>query len=134
LLCYFLPNHAICQPLARPNYKTCHTPICHSYFELIGPTGHFHSDKCNAYVDYWGPDPYRPARLHASEELYFVLSGAAMFESDGDAATTLGLAEHRFHASHQWHTMSTTDNAILTRAIWRGPDLRGLSQLTTPTD
>jgi len=57
-----------------------------------------------------------------------------MFESDGDAAATLGPAEHRFHASHQPHAMTTTDSAILTLVLWRGPDLRGLSQVTPPTD
>jgi len=58
-----------------------------------------------------------------------VLSGAAVFESDGDAAATLGPIEHRFHASHQPHAMTTTDSAILTLVLWRGPDLTGLSQL-----
>ena len=104
------------------------------YFELIGPTGHFHSDKCNAYIACWGPDLYYPAHHHASEELYFALSGAAMFESDGAVATALGPAEHRFHASHQPYAMTTTDNAILTLVLWRGSDLRGLSQLTTAAD
>ena len=80
------------------------------------------------------PDLYYPAHHHASEELYFVLSGAAMFESDGDAAARLGPTEHRFHASHQPHAMTTTDSAILTLALWRDPDLRGLSQLTTAAD
>ena len=57
-----------------------------------------------------------------------------MFESDGAVATALGPAEHRFHASHQPHAMTTTDNAILTLVLWRGADLRGLSQLTTAAD
>ena len=94
----------------------------YGYFELIGPTGHFHSDKCNAYIAYWGPGLYYPAHHHASEELYFVLSGAA---------ATLGPAEHRFHASHQPHAITTTDSGILILVLWRGPDLRGLSQLIT---
>jgi hypothetical protein len=86
----------------------------YGYFELIGPTGHFRSDKCNAYIAYWGPDLYYPAHHHASEEPYFVLSGAAMFGLDDDAAATLGPAEHRFHASHQPYAMTTTDSANLT--------------------
>ena len=85
----------------------------YSYFELIEPTGHFHSDKCNAYIAYWSPDLYYPAHHHASEELYFVLSDAGMFESDGYTAATSGTAKHRFHASHQLHAMTTTDSAIL---------------------
>jgi hypothetical protein len=57
-----------------------------------------------------------------------------MFESDGYAAATLGPAEHHFPTSHQPHTMTTTDSAILTLLLWRGPDLFGLSQLTTAKD
>jgi len=103
----------------------------YAYFELIGPTGHFHSAQCNAYIGYWGPHLYYPAHHHASEELYFVLSGEALFESDGDAAATLGPTEHRRHASHQPHAMTTKDSAILTLVLWRGPDLGGSSQLVT---
>ena len=52
----------------------------------------------------------------------------------GTAAARLGPTENRFRASHQPHAMKTTDSAILTLVLWRGPDLCGLSQLTTPTD
>ena len=27
----------------------------YAYFELIGPTGHFRSDQCCAFIGYWGP-------------------------------------------------------------------------------
>ena len=26
----------------------------YAYFELIGPTGHFRSDQCSAFIGYWG--------------------------------------------------------------------------------
>ena len=86
----------------------------YAYFELIGPTGHFRSDQCSAFIGYWGPGLFYPAHHHASEELYFVLAGHALFESDGDSPATLGPAAHRFHASHQPHAMTTTYSAILT--------------------
>jgi mannose-6-phosphate isomerase-like protein (cupin superfamily) len=101
----------------------------YAYFELIGPTGHFHSDQCSAFIGYWGPGLFYPAHHHASEELYFVLAGHALFESDGDDPATLGPTAHRFHASHQPHAMTTTNSAILTLVLWRGPELSGLSQL-----
>ena len=101
----------------------------YAYFELIGPTGHFRSNQCSAFIGYWGPGLYYPAHYHASEELYFVLAGHALFESGGDDPATLGPAAHRFHASHQPHAMTTTKSAILTLVLWRGPDLSGLSQL-----
>jgi len=101
----------------------------YAYFELIGPTGHFRSDQCCAFIGYWGPVLFYPAHHHASEELYFVLAGHALFESDGDCPATLGPAAHRFHASQQPHAMTTTDSAILTSVLWHGADLTGLSQL-----
>ena len=52
----------------------------YGYFELIRPTGHFHSDICNTFIAQWGPDLNYPAQYHALEELYFVLNGAAIFE------------------------------------------------------
>ena len=63
-----------------------------------------------------------------------MLRGAAMFDSDDAAATTLGPTEHDFQASHQPHAMTTTGSAILTLVLWRGPDLRGLSYFTTAAD
>ena len=101
----------------------------YAYFELIGPTGHLRSDQCCAFVGYWGPGLFYPAHHHASEELFFVLAGHTLFESDGDCPATLGLATHRFHASQQPHAMTTTDSAILTLVLWRGANLTGLSQL-----
>ena len=61
----------------------------YGYFELIGPTGHFQSYQCCAFIGYRGPGLFYPAHHHASEELYFVLAGHALFESDGDCPATL---------------------------------------------
>jgi hypothetical protein len=58
-----------------------------------------------------------------------VLAVKALFDSDGDDPATLGPAAHHFHASHQPHAMTTTNSAILTLVLWRGPELSGLSQL-----
>ena len=92
----------------------------YAYFELIGPTGHFWSDQCCAFIGYWGPGLFYPAHHHAYEELYFVLAGHALFDSESDNPATLGPAAHRSHASQQPHTMTTTDSAMLTLVLWRG--------------
>ena len=89
----------------------------YAYFELIGPTGHFGSDQCCAFIGYWGPSLFYPAHHRASEELYFVRAGHALFDSDGDDQATLGPAAHRFHASQQPHAMTTTDSAMLTLVL-----------------
>ena len=93
----------------------------YAYFELIGPTGHFRSDQCCAFIGYWGPGLFYPAHHHASEELYFVLAGHALFESDGDSPATLGLAAHRLHASpstpcHDHDQQRDFDNGFMARA------------------
>ena len=56
----------------------------YAYFELIGPTGHFRSDQCCAFIGYWGPGLFYPAHHHASEELYFVLADHALFSNRED--------------------------------------------------
>jgi hypothetical protein len=66
---------------------------------LIGSTSHFRSHQCNAYVVYWGPDLFYPAHCHEAEELYFVISGKAIFAADGTAPKELGLTHQTFHAS-----------------------------------
>ena len=100
----------------------------YAYFELIGPTGQFRSDQCCVYIGYWVPDLFYPPHHHASEELYFVLAGHALFDSVGVASATLGPAAHRSHSSHGTHAMTTTASAILTLVLSREPDLTGLSQ------
>ena len=84
--------------------------------------------------------PSVTAVLNATQALWTTtpsLSSFAALPDDlvaGTAAARFGPAEHRFHASHQPHAMTTIDSAILNLVLWRGPDLLGLSQLTTPTD
>ena len=131
--------HAVQQAVFHVNWQFIYTKDevgqhfldNYAYFELIGPTGHIWSDQCCAFIGYWGPGLFYPAHNHTSEELYFVLAGHALFASDGDGPATLGPAAHRLHASHQPHVMTTTDSAILTLVLWRGPDLTGLSQLVS---
>ena len=127
--------HAVQQAAFHVNWQFIYTEAevgrhfldNYAYFTLNGPTGLFWSDQCSAFIGYWGPGLFYPAHHHASEELYFALAGQALLESDGDLPATLDPALHRFNASHQLQTMSTTDSAILTLVLWRGPDLTGLS-------
>ena len=99
----------------------------YAYFELIAPSGHFRSDQCSTFIGYCEPGLYYPAHHHESEELYFVLAGHGLFESVGDGPASLDPATHRSHTSYQPHAMTTTNSAILTLVLWRGPELSGLS-------
>lgn len=104
----------------------------YGWFELAGPEGHFHSTHARITVGYWGPNLYYPRHQHGPEELYTVVSGHALFRSDGDADATLGPGDTRFHGNHQPHDMRTTDSAILTLVFWRGDGLADTPKITPP--
>ena len=129
--------HAVQQAVFHVNWQFIYTEDevgrhfldNYAYFELSGPTEHFRSDQCYAFIGYWGPGLFYPEHHHASEELYFVLAGHALFDSDGDVPANLGTAAHRFHASQRPHAMTTNDSAMLTLVFWRRPHLADLLQL-----
>ena len=103
----------------------------YGWFELAGPEGHFRSEKARITVGYWGPDLFYPRHHHVPEELYTVVSGAALFHADGEADTVLGPGNTRFHASNQPHAMTTQDSAILTLVFWRGDGLNADLRMST---
>lgn len=95
----------------------------YGYFELYGPTGHFHCGSARAFVAYWGAGLTYDWHHHAAEELYFVVSGAAVFQCKGKADATLTRGMTRRHDVWQRHAMKTRDRAILTFVLWRGEGL-----------
>ena len=100
----------------------------YGYFELFGPTGHFHSDQLRGYIAYWGPGLSYDWHSHQAEELYLTLAGGALFRVVGDEAP-VGPGQTRLHGSWQSHAMMTTDQPILTLVLWRGEGLSDLPQM-----
>jgi mannose-6-phosphate isomerase-like protein (cupin superfamily) len=95
----------------------------YGYFELVGPTGHFHSDEIRAWISFWGEGLAYDWHLHAAEELYYIVSGRALFMAEGLEPRVLGPGDTRIHGSNQPHAMTTSDSAVLTLVIWRGNGL-----------
>ena len=93
------------------------------WFELVGPTGHFHSTQTRMTVGYWGDGLYYPWHEHEPEELYSILSGRAEFAAEGEDTLTLRPGDTRLHASLQPHAMTTSDQPILCFVLWRGEGL-----------
>jgi len=93
------------------------------WFELAGPTGHFHTKEARITVGYWGAGLHYARHQHDAEELYSIISGAALFHADGEADATLGPDATRYHASNQPHALTTTHSPILTLVFWRGQGL-----------
>ncbi|WP_300513722.1 dimethylsulfonioproprionate lyase family protein [Aliiroseovarius sp.] len=97
----------------------------YGYYELFGPTGHFHSASLRGYIAYWGEGLRYDWHSHEAEEIYLCLSGGAEFERE-DGVAFLGAGDTREHAGWQAHAMTTTDRPILTFVLWRGAGLAGL--------
>nr|WP_170678454.1 dimethylsulfonioproprionate lyase family protein [uncultured Ruegeria sp.] len=98
------------------------------YYELFGPTGHFHSTQLRGYVAYWGAGLNYDWHSHQAEELYLTLAGGAVFRVDGNEAF-VGPNETRHHESWQSHAMTTTEQPILTFVLWRGDGMGDLPRM-----
>ena len=101
----------------------------YGYVELFGPNGHFHSNEARGYLGYWGPDLIYDWHAHEAEELYFTLSGQAMFCARGASNVLLRPGEARQHLTEQPHFMATLDRPFLAYAVWRGAGIDGLPRM-----
>jgi len=100
----------------------------YGYYELFGPTGHFHSTQLRGYVGYWGAGLSYDWHSHQAEEIYLTLAGGALFKAEGDEAF-VGADQTRQHCSWQSHAMDTTDQPILTYVLWRGEGMADLPRM-----
>ena len=91
----------------------------YGFFELIGPTGHFLTSEMALYVNFLDKNSYYPLHNHEAEELYFVVSGEAKFESENEQSKILKSTDTRFHKSYQAHSITTFDKKILSFVIWK---------------
>ncbi|MEM6620118.1 MAG: dimethylsulfonioproprionate lyase family protein [Pseudomonadota bacterium] len=98
----------------------------YGYVELFGPNGHYRSQELRGYLGFWGPDLTYDWHAHEAEELYFTLSGRAVFSAGGGGNAMMSPETARQHASFQPHLMITLDKPYLAYALWRGPGIAGL--------
>ena len=90
-----------------------------AYFELFGPTGHFLTDEMSLFVIFFDKETYYTWHNHEAEELYFVISGSAKFESKDDESEILYKTKSRFHKSFQPHSLTTQKEKCLCFVVWR---------------
>ena len=90
-----------------------------AYFELFGPTGHFLTNDMSLFVIFFDKETYYTWHNHEAEELYFVISGSANFESKDDKSEILFKSKSRFHKSFQPHSLTTQKEKCLCLVIWR---------------
>ena len=89
----------------------------YGFFELIGPTGHFVTTDMALYVNYLDKNSYYPWHNHEAEELYFIVSGEAKFESESEKPKILKSTDTRFHKSYEAHRITTANKNILSFVI-----------------
>ena len=90
-----------------------------AYFELFGPTGHFLTNEMSLFVIFFDKQTYYTWHNHEAEELYFVISGSAKFESKDDRSAILFKTKSRFHKSFQPHSLTTQKEKCLCFVVWR---------------
>ena len=103
----------------------------YGFFELIGPTGHFLTSEMALWVNFLDKNSYYPPHNHEAEELYFVISGEAKFESKDEQSKILKSKDTRFHKSYQAHSITTFDKKILSFVIWKNK-FENVSKMVDP--
>ena len=79
----------------------------------------FFSNEMSVYLIYFDKNTFYTWHNHEAEEIYFVLSGNAKFESIGDTPEILSSNQSRFHKSFQPHSLSTEKEMCLSLVVWR---------------
>ena len=96
--------------------------------EIIGYDAPFTSEEMHLYFVYLPPHTFYPWHKHPAEELYFVLSGGAIFQRENKPDQTLRAGEHIIHETQEAHAIQTGDAPLVSLAVWRNhlgimPDL-----------
>lgn len=91
--------------------------------ELIGPDGVVEFNHIRIGLLYQPEKVAYPNHRHAAEELYFVLSGSALWGQSNQVPTNLPPDSFRYHASWEWHEIITQQVPLLALYCWTG-DLR----------
>lgn len=92
----------------------------YGFIELFGPQGHYTSVTGRAFIGYWGAGLKYDWHQHEAEEIYAIVSGGALFRSEGVPDAYLSSGMTRRHDSFQSHAFSMTDGPLLAFAMWRG--------------
>lgn len=101
------------------------TNYLHNYgwFNLISPEGPFVSQALRISFGFWGEGLHYKEHWHEPEETYVVLSGGAVFHSEGRPSRSCRADDVVQHDSNQHHAIDMQPGPLLAMAIWRGQNL-----------
>ena len=88
----------------------------HQSVGIVGPQGMIADERFKFGVFLQTPETFYPAHRHAAEELYFLLSGNALWQKDDAPFRPVASGALVHHASYQPHAMRTRNEPLL--ALW----------------
>ena len=92
----------------------------HCSVGIIGPRGMITDERFKFGVYLQTPGTFYPAHRHEAEELYFLLSGNALWQKDDAGFEPVASGALIHHAPYQPHAMRTHDGPLLALWAWTG--------------
>lgn len=117
----------------KQSYTKSQVGVAHllryGWFNLVSPEGPFVSADFRVSVRSWGQGLVYPRHRHDPEEIYCVLAGGAVFETEGRPVVVAGPGTLVHHPSAIWHGMQMVSEPLLALAVWKGDRLLAKSQI-----
>ena len=88
-------------------------------YVILGKDGPFACPDMTIFLVYMPAGTLYPWHTHPAEELYFMISGNAIFKRGDKEDVILSEGQSMFHSENQPHAIETTNNPMLSLAIWR---------------
>jgi len=110
-LAHHLPWQVLSQDIAPVDLMTGLT-----YCQIVGPQGLIRDNRLKMGCYFQIPELFYPSHTHNAEEVYFVLSGTALWQKDNAEFTAQSPGTLIHHLPNQPHAMHTQKEPLL--AIW----------------
>lgn len=99
----------------------------YGWINLLSPDGPILCNDLRLTIGYWGAGLRYPRHWHAPEEIYCILAGQAVFESEGHAPRVCGPGDWVHHRPNQPHAIDMSPGPLLALVPWRGEHLTAKS-------
>jgi len=91
-----------------------------TFCQIVGPEGLIKDDSFRMGVYFQAPEVVYPSHWHDAEEVYFVLSGTALWQKDKGRFAEQSPQTFIHHRSSQPHAMRTQKEPLLALWAWVG--------------
>jgi len=91
-----------------------------TFCQIVGPEGLIKDDSFRMGVYFQAPDVFYSSHWHNAEEVYFVLSGTALWQKDKGRFAEMNPQTLIHHRPSQPHAMRTQNEPLLALWAWIG--------------